>query len=84
MDIKESTVSKPIQDVFVVVFSKNSYSINIEHFSRVFWILVDIYRQQDVYSQDSKTKIVFSFGKVYGGFQLLDLIITELKSHMTC
>ena len=21
---------------------------------------------------------------VYGGFQLLDLIITELKSHMTC
>ena len=33
---------------------------------------------------DRAIKIIYCLSSNHGGFQLLDLIITELKSHMIC
>ena len=35
-------------------------------------------------TEETHSKMMTRFARGIGGFQLLDLIITELKSHMTC
>ena len=44
----------------------------------------DLGKNGNIKKYGQETPPEFSIEAMHGGFQLLDLIMTELKSHMTC
>ena len=80
--------------IFVIFFryviKEHSDSLTSIQRSLIVWAILNRTRYEDkspekVGIQRLVTKNVYkSAYPLHGGFQLLDLIITELKSHMTC